>query len=111
MGQFQADIGVQLIGGDFVEQMVIKLGGGAGFIGVRDVLAQIVDGDAGAEFIHGGGGAYGVRNLCAGDEAGGSALAKAGAFDDRAQRAALRQRKEKRPQHDAPQLVHLIFAE
>src|SRR5208282_325481 len=49
VGQLQADIRIQLVGGDFVEQMVIELGAGAGFVGVGDVLAEIVDGDAGAD--------------------------------------------------------------
>ena len=102
MGQLEADVRVQFIGGDFVEQVVVELGAGAGFVGVGDVLAQIVDGDAGANLIHGGGGANRVRNLGAGDEAGGSALAKAGAFGDAAQRPALRQCNEDCPQHGAP---------
>ncbi len=80
MGEFHADIRVQLGGGDFVEQMVIKLGAGAGFLSVGDILAQIVDGDAGAKLINGGGGANCVRYLFAGDEAGGNALAKAAVF-------------------------------
>ena len=75
-------LALRLGGGDFVEQVVIKLGAGAGFVGVGDVLAEVVDGDAGANLIHGGGGADGVGNLGAGDEAGGSALAKAGVFGD-----------------------------
>src|ERR1019366_1885473 len=52
--------------------------------------------------IHGGGDANRVRHLGAGDEAGGSALAKAGAFGERAQGAAFRQRDEYGPQHAAP---------
>src|ERR1700716_4323373 len=56
VGQLQADICVQLVGGDFVEQVVIKLGAGTGLVGVGDVLSQIVDGDAGSELIDSGGG-------------------------------------------------------
>ena len=63
VGELEADIRVQVVGGDFVEQVVIELGAGAGFVGVGDVFAQIVDGDAGANLIHGGGGADGVRNF------------------------------------------------
>jgi len=29
------------VGGDFVEQIVIKLGAAAGFVGVSDVLARL----------------------------------------------------------------------
>src|ERR1035437_2503357 len=85
VGEFHADIRVQLGGGDFVEQMVIKLRAGAGFLSVGDTLAQIVDGDAGPKFINGGGGANCVSNLFAGDEAGGNALAKAAVFGNGAQ--------------------------
>src|SRR5260370_24310616 len=63
VGQLQADIRIQFVGGDFVEQVVVKLGAGAGFVGVGDVFAQVVDGDTGAELIHGGGSANGVRDL------------------------------------------------
>jgi hypothetical protein len=89
VGQLDADIRVQFGGGDFVEQMVVQLGAGAGFVGVGDVLAEIVDGDAGADLIHRRGGANGIRNLFAGDEAGGDALSKAGALGDGAQGSAL----------------------
>ena len=65
------------MGGDFVEQIVIEMGAGARFVSVGDVLAQIVDGDAGAKLIHRGGGTNCVRNFFAGYEAGGGALADA----------------------------------
>ncbi len=97
MGELQADIRVEVSGGDFVEQVVIKLGAGAGFVGVADILAEIIDGDADADLIHRSGGANGVGNLGAGDEAGGRALAKAGVFGDGAQRPALRQCNEDCP--------------
>src|SRR5208283_5999492 len=102
VGQFEADVRVQFIGGNFVEQVVVELSAGAGFVSVGDVLAQIVDGDAGADLIHGGGGANCVLNLGAGDEAGGSALAKAGALGDGAHAPALGQCNEHCPQHGAP---------
>ena len=111
MGQLEADIRVQFIGGDFVEQVVVELGAGAGFVGVGDVLAQIVDGDAGADLIHDGGGANCGGNFCAGDKAGGSALAKAGAFGDGAHPPALGERDEQCSQHRALSMVHRIFAD
>ncbi len=49
MGELQTDIRVQLAGSDFFEQIVIELGAGAGFGSVGDVLAQVIDGDAGAK--------------------------------------------------------------
>jgi hypothetical protein len=42
VGELQADIRVEVSGGDFVEQVVIKLGAGAGFVGVADILAEII---------------------------------------------------------------------
>src|SRR5450759_2224647 len=89
VGQLQADIRVQTVGGDFVEQVVIKLGAGASFVSVGDVLAQIVDGDAGAKLIDGGGGANRVGNFFAGDEASGDVLAEARALGNCAQGATL----------------------
>ena len=59
--------------------------------------AEIVDGDADADLIHRGGDADRVRDLCASHEAGGGALAEAGAFGDTAQPSALRERDECRP--------------
>jgi hypothetical protein len=52
--------------------------------------------------IHGGGRANGVGDLFAGYEAGGNALAKAGAFGDGAQPPALGQGYKCCPQHGAP---------
>ena len=85
VGELEADVGVELVGGDFVEQVVIEVGAGASLVGVGDVLSEVVDGDAGSELIHRGGGANGVGDLRAGDEAGAGALAKAGALGDGAQ--------------------------
>ena len=89
VSELQADVGVQFVGGDFVEKMVVELGAVAGFFSVGDVLAQIVDGDAGAELIDGGGGADGVGNLLAGDKTGRDPLAEAGTFGDAAQSPAF----------------------
>ncbi len=111
MGELQADVRVQFVGRDFVKQLVIKLGAGAGFLGVGDVLAQVVDGDARAKLIDLGGGANGVGNLFAGDKTGAGALAEAGAFRDSAEGAALRQSNEDCPQHGAPDFCGLGLPE
>ena len=79
--QLEADVGVELAFVDFVEHGWLELGAGAGFVGVGDVLAQIVDADAGAHLLIARGANY-VRNLGSGDEACGSALAKAGVLGD-----------------------------
>src|SRR5260370_11725848 len=104
-------MGIEVGGGGFVEQVVIELGAGAGFVGVGDVLAQVVDGDAGAKLIHGGGGANCVRNLCAGDETGGGALAEEGALGEGAGGSALRQGDEDGPQHAPPDFCGSDFPE
>ena len=51
VGELQADVGVQLLRGDVVQQLVIELGAGSGLVGVGDVFPEIVDGDAQAGFI------------------------------------------------------------
>jgi hypothetical protein len=51
VGELQADVCIQFAGGDFLEQVVIKLGAGSRFGGVGDVFTEIVDGNAGAGLI------------------------------------------------------------
>jgi len=89
VGEFKADVGVEIFGGDLVEQVVVELSAGAGFIGVSDIFSEVVDGDAGSDLIHGGGGADGVGYFFSGNEAGGGALADAGALSDGAEGTAL----------------------
>src|SRR5271165_1441600 len=109
VGQFQADVGIQLVGGNFVEQVMVELSAGAGFVGVGDILAEIVDGDAGADLIYDGGYTNRVRDLGAGDEAGGIALAETGAFSYAAQPAALGEGDEDSSQHGGPGTVRLVM--
>jgi len=77
VGEFETDVGVQFVGRDLIEEVVVELGAGSGFVGVGDIFAEVVDGDTSSELIDGGGGANGVGDLFAGYEAGGGALAEA----------------------------------
>ena len=46
MGKLQADVGVELAARNFVQHLMVELGAVAGFIGVSDVLAEVVDRNA-----------------------------------------------------------------
>src|SRR5271167_4844693 len=72
------------------------------FVGVGNVFAQIVDGDARPHLIHSSSHADSVRDFFAGHETGGSALPNAGALRYSAQRSALRERDKGSPQHVVP---------
>ncbi len=76
VSELEADVGVKLVGGDSVENLMIELGTVAGFVGIGDIFAEIVDADAHAGAVDGLGGADGVGNLSAGDEAIGDAAAE-----------------------------------
>ena len=73
MRELEADVGVQLARGDIVQQAVIQFAAVPGFVGVGDVLAQVVDADAGAPLVHGLRGAKDVLDLGACDKAAGEA--------------------------------------
>ena len=102
MGEFQADIGIELAPGDFVEQLMVKLGAGPRLVGVGDIFPEIIDGNAGARLIDRLRRAQRVFHLRAGNEAAGDPLTNGGALGHRAQGAALRERNEERPQHGIP---------
>src|SRR3989442_13655557 len=51
VGKFQADVGMELAGGDFVQQLVVELGGGASLGGVGAVFTEVGDGNAGGRLI------------------------------------------------------------
>src|SRR5581483_571618 len=95
VGEFQADVGVQVPGVNVVKQLVVDGGAGAGFVGVGDIFAEIVDGDAEAGSVNFARGLEGVFDLGAGDEAAGELLTEGRALGDPAQRAVLCQRNKK----------------
>ena len=59
--------------GNLVEHLVIELSALLGLVGVGDVLAQVVDADAGARLVDRLGGADDVGQLGPGDKAAGEA--------------------------------------
>jgi len=90
VGELQTDVGVQLLFGDIIQQLVIELCAGAGFIGVRDIFTKIVDGDAQPGFIHSACRPKRVFDLSAGNKTAGGFLADGGTLSDGAQPMALR---------------------
>ena len=106
MRELEADVGVEAAGPDFVEQLMIELGAGPGFVGAGDVFAEVVDGNGQVRLIDGGGGAQDIFDLGAGNKAAGEAASERRAFGDRAQSTATGQRNEESPQHGGPARVH-----
>ncbi len=102
VGKLQADICVEPPARYFVQQLVIELGAGAGFIGVGDVLAEVIDGDAQAGLVDLLCDAERIFHPSTGHEAAGKTLADGGSFGHPAQPAALGKRDKKRPQHGPP---------
>ena len=97
VGQLQADIGVELAARNFVQHLMIKLGAVAGFIGVRDVFAEVIDRNAQACPIDGLCDPQSIFDLSAGHETAGQTPPDGGAFSHPAQPAVLRKRNEERP--------------
>src|ERR1700692_4053906 len=80
VGQFETDIGVELVSDDRVENLKVELRAVAGFIGIGDIFAKVVDADAHAGAVYRLGGADRIDNLSAGNEAAGEAASEGGAF-------------------------------
>ena len=99
VGKFQADIGVELAARNFVQHLVVELGAGAGFLGVGDVLAEVVDRNAQTLLIDGLRDAQRIFHLRARHKTAGQSLPDGGPLGHPAQRAILGKRNEKRPQH------------
>src|SRR4029077_6402721 len=78
---------------------MIELGASPGFVGIGDVFAQVIDGDARTQLIDGLGRAQRVFHLRASNEPTGNSFTNRRAFGRRAQRAALRKLDEERSQH------------
>jgi len=76
VSELEADVGVELVGDDAVENVLIQKGAVAGLFGVGDVLSKIIDADAHACAIDGLGGANCIGNPRASDEAAGDAAAE-----------------------------------
>ena len=81
---------------------MVELSTGPCFIGVGDILTEIVDGDTRSELIDRRRSADCVRDLSASDKPRRSSLADTGLLGDVPKPAAFRERDEQRPQHKAP---------
>ena len=57
MRELKADVGIEFVSGNLVEQIVIELGAGPRLVSVGDVLTKVVDGNARAELVDGSCGA------------------------------------------------------
>ena len=89
MGELQADVGVEPAARDFVQHLMVELGAVAGFIGVGDVLAEVIDGNAQTCPVDGLRDPQGIFDLGAGYKTAGQAPPHGGAFSHPAQPAAL----------------------
>src|SRR5205807_8125721 len=97
VSQLQANVGVEVVGGDGVENLFVKFGAFASLVRIGDVFTEIVDADAHASAVHSLRGADCVGDFFAGYEAAGDAAAEGGAFGETAQETVLRESDEKRP--------------
>src|SRR5260370_11913944 len=79
-----------------------------GFVGIGDVLSQIVDGDAHARTVHSLGDADGVSDFGAGHEAPRYPASDCGLFGKTAQRSVFRKADEERPQHAVPARSEMV---
>jgi len=99
MREFQADVGVEILGSNIVQQLVIEGGTGARFFRISDVLAQIIDGDCQSRLVQLVSNAECVFHLRAGHEAAGEFASERRALGESPQSPALREGDEKRSQH------------
>ena len=73
VSEFQADIGVEMIGGYGVKNLMIELRAVLGFIRIGDVFAEVIDANAHASAVDGLRGADSVGNLRACNKSSGDA--------------------------------------
>jgi len=71
VSELETDVGIEVVPGDGVENLMIELGAMAGFVGIGDIFAEIVDADAHAGSVDRLGSADRVGNLSTGDESAG----------------------------------------
>ena len=105
VGQLQADVGIEMVGRDGVENLMVELRAVAGFVGIGDVLAQVIDADAHAGAVDGLGDAHRVGDFRARHEPARNAVTDRGSLGKIAQRTIFRKMDEERPQHELPASV------
>ncbi len=97
VGQLQTDVGIEMVGSDGIENLVIEFGAVARLLGIGNVFPQVVDADAHARAIDDLGDAHGVGNPGTGNETAGDALSDRRALGEVAQRTVLGKMDEKGP--------------
>ena len=60
VGQLQTDVGIEMVGRDGIENLVVEFGAVARLLGIGNVFSQVVDADAHAQSIDDLGDAAGV---------------------------------------------------
>src|SRR2546423_8901507 len=81
---------------------MVKLRAMAGFVGIRNVLAQVVNADAHAGAIHDLSDTNCVTNFGSRDKAARNATSNRRVFSKFSQRTVFRKMDEERPQHEVP---------
>src|SRR5580765_6632042 len=102
MSQLQTDVCVQPVGSNGIENLLIKLRAVARLVGVRDVLAEVVDADAHPSLVYGLGYAYGIGDFGSGYKSSGNPLSNRRTLGEATQRSILRKMDEEGPQHEVP---------
>src|SRR6185312_6778620 len=100
--ELDADIRVESAFADAVEKFAIEVRAVTGFVGIGDVLPEVIEADAHAQRIYFLTGAQRFFHGCAGDKASREPLSHGRTFRKFAQKTALRQRDERCPYHRSP---------
>src|SRR5579863_7630036 len=102
VSELEADVGVEVIRGYGIEDVVIELRAVASFVDDSAVPTEIVDADAHARSIDGLRNANGIGDLGSGNESAGDPLTKSRTLGKIAQTTIFRQLDEEGPQHGVP---------
>ena len=100
--QFQTDVRVQVVGDDGIENLVVELRAVPRFVGIGNVLAQVIDADAHARAVDRLRDPHRVGNFRARHKPAGNPLTDRRSFGEIPQRTIFRQLDEERPQHEVP---------
>ena len=98
LGELEADVGVELVLGNGIEEPVVDLGGLVRLAWIGDVFAKAVEGDGEALRVEVGGGGESVLDTKAGDKARRHAAAEAGLLSKTAKGCVTRETDEGRTQ-------------
>src|ERR1700737_1314057 len=102
MGKLEADVGIELLGRNRVENLVVERGAGSSFIEVVDVFAKIVDRDAHPGAVQRLCDGNGIGYIGASHEAVRDPPSNRRSLSEGTKRVILGQANKKRSQHAAP---------